>query len=352
MELNDLKEYLKMIVDMERNILLIDNTVASIEEESSKLGIYNNIAEPEEPEEKVSDTGIGEVFLNTVGGVFGIAILVFGIIMFAGGVDSCKKGLGGVGFIMIVAGLIISWGGLCLGGLVITPLLVSIDSRKIRKENEKNQSVYREERGVFEEYCKLDAIRVKNEEIVKENFSLKIESLRKQRADCKEKLDEMYSLDIVYPKYRNFTMMSTIYEYISSGRCYSLEGPDGAYNILEMEIRMDRIIVQLDLILSNLEQIKANQYMIYGAIQENNRQQRLILESTNQILSCVHSMNSSFQDSIENLKSSLKNIDKNSAFSAYQQERARKELEYMNTMNYLESKYRGTGFNQPPSWRS
>ena len=48
-----------------------------------------------------------------------------------------------------------------------------------------------------------------------------------------------------------------------SGRCTSLTGADGAYNIYESEIRMNRVIAQLDTVISSLEEIKQNQYMMY-----------------------------------------------------------------------------------------
>lgn len=63
----------------------------------------------------------------------------------------------------------------------------------------------------------------------------------------------------------------TFHEYFLSGRCSSLYGYTGAYNIYENEIRQDTIIRRLEDILVSLEQIKQNQYSIYMAIQEGNR---------------------------------------------------------------------------------
>ncbi len=352
MELKDLKEYLEMIVDMERNKLLLDNTIESVKAEMSKLAISKVMEVPQKPKEIVADVDDGKVASSVLIGIFGIPVLIFGIILIVAGIEGCIEGeLVGLAIFMIIVGLFIALFGLSIMAGFSAPFEASAKRKKCDEENRKNLSDYNRKMNEYNEKRRLDNKRVKNEDIVKENLGLKVKSLEKQRYNCNEVMTSLYSLDIVFPKYRNFTMMCTIYEHISSGRCYALEGPDGAYNILEMEIRMDRIIVQLDLILSNLEQIKANQYMIYGAIQENNRQQRLILESTDQILSCVRNMNSNIQKSTEELKASMESIDKNSALTAYAAERSQKELEYMNTMNYLQSKYCGTGFNQPPSWQ-
>lgn len=87
---------------------------------------------------------------------------------------------------------------------------------------------------------------------------------------CNEALNQLYSLNIIFPKYRNFIAISQIYEYFMSGRCTELEGHEGAYNIFENEVRQNIIIMQLNEALNQLEQIKQNQYMIYQALQEAN----------------------------------------------------------------------------------
>lgn len=83
-------------------------------------------------------------------------------------------------------------------------------------------------------------------------------------------LKELYSDDVVYPKYRDMIAMSTISEYLASGRCYELEGPDGAYNLYEMELRQNIIIDQMSNIISNLEQIRRNQYALYQELRKSN----------------------------------------------------------------------------------
>jgi hypothetical protein len=90
-------------------------------------------------------------------------------------------------------------------------------------------------------------------------------------AATKHVLSDLYALDIIFAKYRNLVAVSSIYEYLNSGRCDALEGHEGAYNIFESEIRQDMIIVQLDRAIASLEEIRNTQYMLYDAIQESNR---------------------------------------------------------------------------------
>lgn len=70
------------------------------------------------------------------------------------------------------------------------------------------------------------------------------------------------------------------YEYLLSGRCDKLEGPDGAYNFYEMELRQNIIIAQLSNIIDNLEQIKNNQYSLYEELQKSNYTIEQILNET------------------------------------------------------------------------
>lgn len=122
----------------------------------------------------------------------------------------------------------------------------------------------------YQRELEQDNARVQREKALIPGYR-KTENLYSQNiASCKKALDQLYSLDIIFPKYRNFIAISQIYEYYMSGRCTELEGHEGAYNIYENEVRQNIIIIQLNNVLNQLEQIKQNQYLIYQAIQEAN----------------------------------------------------------------------------------
>lgn len=82
-------------------------------------------------------------------------------------------------------------------------------------------------------------------------------------------LAKLYSQNIVYSKYRNLVAIATIYEYFDSGRCTELEGPNGAYNMYEGELRSNIIICSLSQIISDLGQIKNGQYALYEQLQRS-----------------------------------------------------------------------------------
>ena len=79
-------------------------------------------------------------------------------------------------------------------------------------------------------------------------------------------LEQYYSADVIFPKYRTLPALTSICEYLSSGRCDELTGPNGAYNLYELELRQNTVISQLNTIISNLEQIRQNQYMLYSEL--------------------------------------------------------------------------------------
>lgn len=85
-------------------------------------------------------------------------------------------------------------------------------------------------------------------------------------------LEFVYACDVVFPKYRNLPAVATMCEYLETGRCAELAGPDGAYNLYESEIRADRAIAQLDAIQDSLQDLKNNQFLLYKSIQSIERE--------------------------------------------------------------------------------
>lgn len=83
-------------------------------------------------------------------------------------------------------------------------------------------------------------------------------------------LNKLYAKNIIFPKYRNLAIIAQIYEYLASGRCEQLEGPYGAYNLFESELRQNVIIDRLDEIIHQLDRLNGTMNVICGAIQETN----------------------------------------------------------------------------------
>ena len=114
--------------------------------------------------------------------------------------------------------------------------------------------------------CELSE--VSHDKLVLDFYNDEIKEVEQLILDnCKARAD-LLSLQIIHGKYVDFVSETTILEYLETGRCSQLEGPDGAYNLYESEIRANRIISQLDQVLVSLEEIKANQYAAYSMLSD------------------------------------------------------------------------------------
>ena len=118
--------------------------------------------------------------------------------------------------------------------------------------------------------------------------------------------NNLYATNIVFGKYQNVVILSSLYEYLMAGRCSSLEGENGAYNIYEQESRADIIISELNKVIDCLEDIKSSQYMIYREIQDVNYNLKTLNKSMNDVI-----------DSLENTNDKLTEILETSQVIAY-----------------------------------
>ena len=93
---------------------------------------------------------------------------------------------------------------------------------------------------------------------------------KKKLNETENVLDQYYQLNIIYSKYRGLVPVSTIYEYLQSGRCSTLTGPHGAYNLYESECRSNLIIGKLDDILNRLDEMRSSQTALVQTIERCN----------------------------------------------------------------------------------
>lgn len=120
----------------------------------------------------------------------------------------------------------------------------------------------------------------KNKAIIDDRIS----NVKKDLKDVEKTLSKYYDLDVIYPKYRNLVALTTFAEYLESGRCKSLYGYTGCYNVYEQELRQNTIIGKLDQVLIQLDQIKKVQFATYLAIQQSNAIQSAMLNTCNEML--------------------------------------------------------------------
>lgn len=300
MNAEQLKEYLGIVVDMEKECFLQEQLRRQLEWQISSLGNPGYIAPVKPPTDGADGSIVTGSFI-----IFFVVCLPVGFII---NLFTEFSILATAAILATIATLLIC-------------LLVSASTNQEHHQYEADLQTYQQ---AIDE----DKRRVQEELNISAYLKQELEALNRQSAQSQKTLLELYSKNIIFPKYRSFVMVATIYEYFCSERCSSLEGHEGAYNILEMELRLNRIISQLDQVISQLEAIKNNQYIIYSAIQESNQKLTEILESNRQIESSVRRL----EVQGDELNARLAGLQATSTLSLYFNELNHKELAYRNRM--------------------
>lgn len=315
MTYEQLKEYLSIILDMEKNIYIQKNTLDKMYQKRNSLGRKITI---EMPNCKRAETDYGEYML-TVGLIFGVIGFVIGLFARWGEFWN-NSGI----FAIILAPLFGIFIALIVGilsAIIIGPIVAKCSSNKEQAEYD---SDYKYRLNEYDRLKSVDEKRVRNENIIRGNIQREIEILEEKYADSKKRLNEFYNYNIVDQKYwHNIVAISSFYQYLSEKRTYSLEfdqktGDRGAYNIYNEEAQRGIIIIQLGKVLDKLDQVTENQYMLQNTLRDAN--------------SKINSLSSNINHMSRQISSS---IQEQTAIQAYNSERTQAELGFMNTMNII-----------------
>lgn len=251
-------EYLKDAISLESDIATQEATCnqynAEMEERKPEFHAVSENKLPDAPMlENVNGEHVGSY-------LFCAAVCIIGGLFFVG---SGIEGWAVWGILFIIAGI------LCILGSVL-------HVRNVNQRNESRQSAYNQ---------KVNNVKAKNKDIQKQNagahetFQQRFREWEEcssetnqvmdaRKDDTSSVLSRLYDLDVIYPKYRNLPALTSICEYLITGRCDSLTGPHGAYNLYEDEVRKNTVISQLNTVIENLESIKNNQYMLYQQVKQ------------------------------------------------------------------------------------
>lgn len=242
-----LTEYLKTVVSLEKSVYIQQQTIQGIRYQINQLGISRKFTEPSPPSEYQADIFEDSLYWAGAGLIIS-AILAPGL--------------------MIIG---------AIAGIVIKCIL---NNHAAEEERAMRMSRYWGEKHKYDNAVAQDRMRVEREKTERFKLFETIDMMEKELKQTSELLNRFYTMDIIYPKYRNLVAMCSIYEYFLSGRCESLTGHEGAYNIFENEVRFERIYTKLDEIVSRLDDIRENQYILYDAIQEGNRTTRTLVDAS------------------------------------------------------------------------
>ncbi len=310
-------EYLKAIFELEKDRFLQEQMIVRLKDKISQLGIPKQIEHPRTiPSAKPSDLAYKAAGITTIIG----AILGFLSYSFVYQVNGRKTYLGIVLLLTVIGAVVFGAVALMLASLSVYDKNKDIDDENRIAYNNYKREVDKDKARVDAE----NATKVYCFECMKqiENGLLKTE----------QSLAQLYSLNVIFPKYHNLAAISSIYEYMLSGKCLSLRGAGGAYAVYDNEELMGRIITKLEEIIARLAEIKANQYMLHQAITESNRRLDYIAGSIDQSTAAIMKQNADFQ---ARLSEEISLLNTSSALAAYNAEKTARELEFANKMEYF-----------------
>lgn len=339
---NDLHEYLQDVLDIEGNLYILQKLSEQLHCKLNGVQLLeypNKPAEPKAPNMIVKKNG---VLIKIILGAIGVVVAYRMWHLEESDVPSFFAEHPGI--------IVFLWLALCvfsvlaIGGGIGT----WIANRTANSENK--QSVQKFEKAI-ENYKRnlstwqdrIIRTKITNNKLQAQCNVLQanINAIEKQFASSLLTLDKLYSANIIHPKYRNLSAVSSLYEYIDTGRCSQLEGPHGAYNLFESEVRLDHILLKMDEVIEKLESIRQSQYQLYTAVTEGNRRAESLLESVAQDIKAVSASENRVADQLTDIAATEKVV-------AYNTERTQKELEYFNRMRYRLGDYDKVWFNRRP----
>ena len=278
MNRSDLLTYLKQAIDLETAVLTQKHIISEYDSSAEKRKpVLNLIDIGDEPNESdyTKDDPFGSMSAGICIIIFGIACAIFSFFAPLGF-------SGGAGMLMML--LVLVCGGMLIGcgysvflkkGLDISRKRKSYTDACVAYNNAKEQAT-RDNTAISQQYA-TDKQTWEKSNIEAHTY------LSKPLKETETILHTLYAKDVIYPKYRTLPALTSIYEYLITGRCEELTGPHGAYNLYEDEVRKDTVISQLNTVIENLEQIRQNQYMLYEQVKGIQRATQAIAIELNQI---------------------------------------------------------------------
>ncbi len=240
--IKDIINYLRYAAMLEQTVYTYERTSDRLFDKICSLGHKREIPKPDPPNKTLSFEALIEGLPFVFGGV---CIAVFVICCLFGGCFGSNLMTA-----VVIAGVLTAVVEIVRGVKAISDI----------KTSQKN----------YARAVQADNERVAREEKMSDKLTNEMVAVDDRVNENKELLKKLYGLNVIHPKYQNMIAVTTMLEYLESGRCLSLTGPHGAYDTYSYEEKQNIIIGRLDTVISMLDEIRQTQRALYDAIQESN----------------------------------------------------------------------------------
>lgn len=318
MQAAEIKEYLGMLVDLEKQVYTQNQLIWSLKNDISSMSgkpVRYELPEKEECMTWGQWLGCSIPFA---------ALILIGFALFLFFEDPSIFGNGSSPSPFFGLMMLFGTGVLLFLGVVFIGTTPPEDRKRIEKEYDEAMAKYC---SATEKEERRAALELQKRTLLEKQLTTLMDTNRQTKAN----LEKLYSYNIIHPKYRGLIPVCSLYGYFDTGVCDKLEGHEGAYNKYDTESRLDYIICQLDDVIHHLEDIKDNQRQLYLAIKESNKKlDQLNASSRNMMkqLSCIQAQGAEMNARIAQLQTT-------SDLALYESACSRQELTYLNRMNQL-----------------
>ena len=311
----EIKEYLGMVVELEKEVYTQNGVIASLEYKLVCMPGYHQYEKPVYIKpcrpDNFDDTAGMVAFMCLPSAV---VLVLLGFIIY---------------FFDEVFFLLASW-AFVIG--VIALIIYGLQRMAAWNRAEENaKEGYKEAIKAYNRNVESEKLRVEKEYPRKTLLQAQLRSLKTANQKTKATLETLYKKGIIHKNYRGLIPVCSLYGYFDTGVCTQLEGHEGAYNKYDTESRLDRIIVKLDEVIRHLEEIKENQWMLYDAIQESNQKIDKVIRNCNQLSNQLNGIQAQGAE----LNARVAQLQTTSDLNLYVNTCAKRELEYMNRANRI-----------------
>lgn len=197
--------------------------------------------------------------------VFGAIALFWGVLE---GVGSCAKNPSGNGedllipdpYFGIVMGAIL---GLGVIAIIIDIIVHNVSIKKVNNKLAKDRARVNESNAIALKKYDVVTQKVKEE---KSAYQTRLTYFKKNTNVAESAFQKFVSSGFLYRSYQSIVPICQFIQYLESGRCSELEGPNGCYNLFEAELRQNIIINKLDNIEQTLYRMEANQHVMMNTL--------------------------------------------------------------------------------------